>query len=114
MCRRACKVLTVETSSYHYKSRRTDPALLKKRVKEICETHGHGQREQAGRERRLGIGVIQNTRPQAIDGTVITVPRQEIAQVLNMIGRDLTAARRGRTTLGLGIEGLGLQEIGIH
>ncbi|EIZ77272.1 hypothetical protein WSK_4161, partial [Novosphingobium sp. Rr 2-17] len=37
--RRACKVLTVDTSSYHYKSHRTDPALLKKRVKEICETH---------------------------------------------------------------------------
>jgi putative transposase len=37
--RRACKVLTVDTSSYHYKSHRTDPALLKKRVKEVCETH---------------------------------------------------------------------------
>lgn len=37
--RRACKVLPVDTSTYHYKSHRTDPAMLKKRIKEICETH---------------------------------------------------------------------------
>ena len=37
--RRACKVLLFDTSSYHYKSRRTDPAVLRKRIKAICETH---------------------------------------------------------------------------
>ncbi|WP_416365316.1 IS3 family transposase [Sphingobium sp. JS3065] len=37
--RRACKVLPFDTSSYHYKSRRTDPAAIKKRIKAICETH---------------------------------------------------------------------------
>ena len=37
--RRACKVLPFDTSSYHYKSRRTDPAVLKKRIRAICETH---------------------------------------------------------------------------
>lgn len=37
--RRACKVLPVDTSTYHYKSHRADPAMLKKRIKEICETH---------------------------------------------------------------------------
>ncbi len=37
--RRACKVLPVDTSTYHYKSHRTDPAMLKKRIREICETH---------------------------------------------------------------------------
>lgn len=37
--RRACKVLPFDTSSYHYKPRRTDPAILKKRIKAICETH---------------------------------------------------------------------------
>jgi len=37
--RRACKVLPFDTSSYHYQSRRTDPAVLKKRIKAICETH---------------------------------------------------------------------------
>lgn len=37
--RRACKVLPFDTSSYHYRSRRTDPAVLKKRIKAICETH---------------------------------------------------------------------------
>jgi putative transposase len=36
--RRACRVLPFDTSSYHYQSRRTDPAFLKKRIKEICET----------------------------------------------------------------------------
>jgi putative transposase len=37
--RRACKVLPVDTSTYHYKSHRTDPAMLKKRIRDICETH---------------------------------------------------------------------------
>ena len=37
--RRACKVLPFDTSSYHYKSRRTDPAAIKKRIKTICGTH---------------------------------------------------------------------------
>ncbi len=37
--RRACKVLPFDTSSFHYKSRRTDPAAIKKRIKAICETH---------------------------------------------------------------------------
>ncbi len=37
--RRACKVLPFDTSSYHCKSRRTDPAAIKKRIKTICETH---------------------------------------------------------------------------
>jgi putative transposase len=37
--RRACRVLPFDTSSYHYQFRRTDPAFLKKRIKEICETH---------------------------------------------------------------------------
>lgn len=37
--RRACRVLPFDTSSYHYKSRRTDPAVLRKRIKEIGETH---------------------------------------------------------------------------
>ena len=36
--RRACAVLRFDRSSYQYKSRRRDPAVLKKRIKEICET----------------------------------------------------------------------------
>ncbi len=36
--RRACKVLRFDTSTYHYKSRRTGQALLERRIKEICET----------------------------------------------------------------------------
>jgi putative transposase len=37
--RRACRVLPFDTSSYHYRSRRTDPAFVKKRIKEIYATH---------------------------------------------------------------------------
>ncbi|MEQ8747393.1 IS3 family transposase [Pyruvatibacter sp.] len=37
--RRACSALQFDRSTYHYRSRRTDPAVLKKRIKEICETH---------------------------------------------------------------------------
>lgn len=36
--RRACAALRFDRSSYQYKSRRRDPAVLKKRIKEICET----------------------------------------------------------------------------
>lgn len=36
--RRACGALRFDCSSYHYKSRRPDPAELKRRIKEICET----------------------------------------------------------------------------
>jgi len=36
--RKACGALRFDRSTYHYKSRRTDPAALKKRIKEICET----------------------------------------------------------------------------
>ena len=37
--RRACQVLMLETSTYHYKVRRRDLANEEKRIKEICETH---------------------------------------------------------------------------
>ena len=36
--RRACRVLKFDRSTYQYKSRRRDPASLKARIKEICET----------------------------------------------------------------------------
>lgn len=36
--RRACRVLLVDTSTYHYKARRRGQADLEKRIKEICET----------------------------------------------------------------------------
>ena len=36
--RRACRVLRFDTSTYHYKSRRTGQAPLERRIKEICET----------------------------------------------------------------------------
>jgi putative transposase len=36
--RRACKALSFDTSSYHYKSRRPGQAPLESRIKEICQT----------------------------------------------------------------------------
>ena len=36
--RRACRVFLVDTSSYHYKSRRPGQAALELRIKEICQT----------------------------------------------------------------------------
>lgn len=35
---RACGAICFDTSSYHYKSRRTDQAAVEKRIKEIAET----------------------------------------------------------------------------
>ena len=36
--RRACRILLVDTSTYHYKSRRAGQAGLEQRIKEICQT----------------------------------------------------------------------------
>jgi len=36
--RRACRVLEIDTSTYHYKSRRHGQAPLEHRIKEICQT----------------------------------------------------------------------------
>jgi putative transposase len=36
--RRACRVLDVDTSTYHYKSRRPEQAGLERRIREICQT----------------------------------------------------------------------------
>ncbi len=36
--RRACGVLLLDTSTYHYRSRRSEQAGLEKRIREICET----------------------------------------------------------------------------
>jgi putative transposase len=36
--RRACRVFMVDTSTYHYKSRRTGQAGLEQRIREICQT----------------------------------------------------------------------------
>lgn len=36
--RRACRTLEVDTSTYHYKSRRPEQASLESRIREICQT----------------------------------------------------------------------------
>ena len=53
--RRAYSVLRFDKSTYQYKSRRTDPAALKKRIKEICETRvRYGYRRVCYVQRREG------------------------------------------------------------
>jgi putative transposase len=37
--RRACRVLEVDTSSYHYKPRRRDQAGLEARIRESAQVH---------------------------------------------------------------------------
>ena len=36
--RRACGAICFDTSSHHYKSRRTHQAAVERRIREICET----------------------------------------------------------------------------
>ena len=36
--RRACRLLEIDTSTYHYKSRRPGQAVIENRMKEICAT----------------------------------------------------------------------------
>ena len=56
--RRACRGLGFDTSTYHYKSRRTDQAAVGTRIKEICETRvRYGYRRVHVLLRREGWGI---------------------------------------------------------
>jgi len=58
--RRACQVLEVDRSTYHYKSRRPGQAGLERRIKEICETRvRYGYRRVHVLLRREGWSVNQ-------------------------------------------------------
>ena len=71
--RRACRVFEVDTSTYHYKSRRPGQAALEARIREICQTRvrygyrrvhiqlwregwSHGQNKTRRIYRELGLG----------------------------------------------------------
>jgi putative transposase len=59
--RRACRVLLVDTSTYHYKSRRQEQAGLRQRIKEIAETRvRYGYRRVHVLLRREGWSLGQN------------------------------------------------------
>ena len=77
--RRACRVFEVDTSTYHYKSRRPGQAVLEQRIKEICQTRvrygyrrihvllrregcRHGQNKTRRIYRELGLQ-LRNKRP---------------------------------------------------
>ena len=58
--RRACRVLLVDTSTYHYKSRRPGQAGLEQRIKEICQTRvRYGYRRVHVLQRRDGWRINQ-------------------------------------------------------
>ena len=59
--RRACRVFLVDTSTYHYKSRRPRQAALEQRIKEICQTRvRYGYRRVHVLLRREGWSLGQN------------------------------------------------------
>ena len=59
--RRACRVFLVDTSTYHYKSRRPGQAALEQRIKEICQTRiRYGYRRVHVLLRREGWSLGQN------------------------------------------------------
>jgi putative transposase len=59
--RRACQVFLVDTSTYHYKSRRPGQAPLEQRIKEICQTRiRYGYRRVHVLLRREGWSLGQN------------------------------------------------------
>jgi putative transposase len=58
--RRACRVLEIDTSTYHYKSRRHGQAPLEHRIKEICQTRvRYGYRRVHVMLRREGWSINQ-------------------------------------------------------
>jgi putative transposase len=59
--RRACRVFLIDTSTYHYKSRRPGQAALEQRIKEICQTRvRYGYRRVHVLLRREGWSLGQN------------------------------------------------------
>jgi putative transposase len=61
--RRACRVLEVDTFTYHYKLRRHGQAGLEQRIKEICQTRvRYGYRRVHVLLRREGWCITKKTR----------------------------------------------------
>jgi transposase InsO family protein len=59
--RRACRVFLLDTSTYHYKSRRPGQAPLEQRIREICQTRvRYGYRRVHVLLRREGWSLAQN------------------------------------------------------
>ena len=70
--RRACRTLLVDTSTYHYKSRRHGQAPLEQRIKEICQTRVRRRRTllsasrcQPSSFKRRNPGMFSRARPNA-------------------------------------------------
>ena len=85
--RRACRVLEMDTSSYHYRSRRPDQAGLESRIRAICQTrvrYGY---------RRIHV-LLQR------EGWQINIKKtRRIYNELGLQLRNKTAKRRGKAKL---------------
>src|ERR1700751_304721 len=85
--RRACHVFLLDTSTYHYKSRRPGQAGLEQRLKEICQTRGrYGYRRVHVLLRREGWSLGQNK-------------TRRIYRELGLQLRNKTPKRRGKAKL---------------
>src|SRR3954466_15865094 len=85
--RRACRLLEIDTSTYHYKSRRPGQAGLEQRIKEICQT-----RVRYGYRR---VHVLLRR-----DGWLVNVKKtRRIYRELGLQLRNKTPKRRGKGKL---------------
>lgn len=67
--RRACGNLLLDTSTFHYRSRRPDQAALKERIKDICETrvrYGYRRVHVMLRRERWFVNDLRPSRPSLI------------------------------------------------
>ena len=87
--RRACKVLKFDTSTYHYKSRRTGQAPIELRIKEICQTRvRYGYHRVPVLLRREGWGINMIGAGKAID-PVNRLPGGTTRRIYNELGLQL-------------------------
>ena len=74
---RACRVLLVDTFTYHYKSRRAGRAGLEQRIKEICQTRvRHGYRRVHVVLRREGWRINQKKTRQVYRELGLQLPNK--------------------------------------
>ena len=72
--RRACGVLELDRSTYHYKSRRPDQAGLEARIKEICATrvrYGYRRVYYILRHHGWGVNMKKAYRPDDVSVELI-------------------------------------------
>ena len=97
--RRCCRVLLVDTSTYHYKSRRPGQAGLEQRIKEICQTRmRYGYRRVHVLLRREGWSINQKKTRRIYRELGLQLrnktPKRRVKAKLREDRRPATAAER--------------------